>query len=131
MLKAVIVDANAISRGLLNTVLTEGSYDVVGQTHTSAQGYALALKHQPHFICIAREQVEDGNKVVEELRAKLPKTLVFMVSGTIDAPTLQGALARGVHGFIVKPFKADTVLKTVRNTIIAVVRKHQEPPASR
>jgi two-component system chemotaxis response regulator CheY len=125
MLKAVIVDANAISRGLLNTVLTDGSYDVVGQTHTSAQGYALALKHQPHFICIAREQVEDGNNVVEELRAKLPKTLIFMVSGTIDAPALQAALGRGVHGFIVKPFKADTVLKTVRNTIIAVVRKHQ------
>jgi two-component system chemotaxis response regulator CheY len=130
MLKAVIVDANAMSRGLLNTVLTEGSYDVVGQTHTSAQGYALALKHQPHFICMAREQVEDGNNVVEELRANLPKTLVFMVSGTIDAPTLQAALARGVHGFIVKPFKADTVLKTVRNTIIAVVRKHQEPPTA-
>jgi two-component system chemotaxis response regulator CheY len=130
MLKAVIVDANAISRGLLNTVLTAGSYEVVGQTHTSAQGYALALKHQPHFICIAREQVEDGNNVVEELRANLPKTLIFMVSGTIDAPALQAALACGVHGFIVKPFKADTVLKTVRNTIIAVVRKHQsEPPA--
>ena len=125
MLKAVIVDANAISRGLLNTVLTAGSYEVVGQTHTSAQGYALALKHQPHFICIAREQVEDGGNVVEELRANLPKTLIFMVSGTIDAPTLQAALARGVHGFIVKPFKADTVLKTVRNTIIALVRKHQ------
>ncbi|HEX9174491.1 MAG TPA: response regulator [Telluria sp.] len=125
MLKAVIVDANAISRGLLNTVLTEGSYNVVGQTHTSAQGYALALKHQPHFICIAREQVEDGNDVVEALRANLPKTLVFMVSGTIDAPALQAALGRGVHGFIVKPFKADTVLKTVRNTIIAVVKKHQ------
>jgi two-component system chemotaxis response regulator CheY len=125
MLKAVIVDANAISRGLLNTVLTAGSYEVVGQTHTSAQGYALALKHQPHFICIAREQVEDGNNVVEELRANLPKTLIFMVSGTIDAPALQAALARGVHGFIVKPFNADTVLKTVRNTIIAVVRKHQ------
>ena len=125
MLKAVIVDANAISRGLLNTVLTDGSYEVVGQTHTSAQGYALALKHQPHFICIAREQVEDGSKVIEELRANLPKTLIFMVSGTIDAPTLQAALVRGVHGFIVKPFKADTVLKTVRNTIIAVVRKHQ------
>lgn len=124
MLKAVIVDANAMSRGLLNTVLTDGSYNVVGQTHTGAQGYALALKHQPHFICIAREQVEDGN-VVEELRANLPKTLIFMVSGSIDAPILQAALGRGVHGFIVKPFKADAVLKTVRNTIIAVVRKHQ------
>jgi two-component system chemotaxis response regulator CheY len=125
MLKAVIVDANAISRGLLNTVLTDGSYDVVGQTHTSTLGYALAQKYHPHLICIAREQVEDGNDVVEQLRANLPKTLVFMVSGTLDAPSIQAALGRGVHGFIVKPFKADTVLKTIRNTVIAVVRKQQ------
>jgi two-component system chemotaxis response regulator CheY len=125
MLKAVIVDANAMSRALLNTVLADGSYNVVGQTHTSAQGYALALKFQPHFICIAREQVGDGNDIVEQLRVNLPKTLVFMVSGAIDAPALQAALARGVHGFIVKPFKADAVLKTIRNTVLAVVRKQQ------
>lgn len=125
MLKAVIVDASAISRGLLNTVLTDGSYDVVGQTHTGAQGYALALKHQPHFVCIAREQVEDGSQIVEQLREHLPKTLIFMVSGTLDAPTVQASVARGVHGFIVKPFKADAVLKTIRNTVIAVVKKHR------
>jgi two-component system chemotaxis response regulator CheY len=125
MLKAVIVDANAISRGLLNTVLSDGSYNVVGQTHTSALGYALALKHRPHLVCIAREQVEDGNDVVGQLRANLPKTLIFMVSGSLDAPTIQAALACGVHGFIVKPFKADTVLKTIRNTVIAMVRKQQ------
>jgi two-component system chemotaxis response regulator CheY len=125
MLKAVIVDASAVSRGLLNTVLTDGSYNVVGQTHTGPLGYALALKHHPHIFCIGREQVEDGQDVVEQLRANLPKTLVFMVSGTLDAPAIQAALARGVHGFIVKPFKADTVLKTIRNTVIAVVKKQQ------
>lgn len=125
MLKAVIVDASAISRGLLNTVLTDGGYEVVGQTHTGAHGYALALKHEPHFVCIAREQVEDGSQVVEQLRENLPKALVFMVSGTLDAPTVQASVARGVHGFIVKPFKADAVLKTIRNTVIAVVRKQQ------
>jgi two-component system chemotaxis response regulator CheY len=125
MLKAVIVDASAISRGLLNTVLTDGSYDVVGQTHTGAHGYALALKHQPHIVCVAREQVEDGSQIVEQLRENLPKALVFMVSGTLDAPTVQASVARGVHGFIVKPFKADAVLKTIRNTVIAVVKKQQ------
>jgi len=124
MLKAVLVDSNAISRGLLNTVLTEGSYEVVGQTHTGHGGMLLAAKFRPHLICIAREQVEDSD-IVEQLRATLPKTLIFMVSGTLDAPTIQGALARGVHGFIVKPFKADAVLKTIRNTVLAVVRKQQ------
>ncbi len=125
MLKAVIVDSNAISRGLLNTVLTDGGYEVVAQTHTSHSGHVLAQKHHPHIFCIAREQVEDGHDVVEQLRASMPKTMIFMVSGTLDAPAVQSALARGVQGFIVKPFKADTVLKTIRNTVLAIVKKNQ------
>ena len=36
----------------------------------------------------------------------------------------------GVSGFIVKPFMADTVLKTVRNTVIAMVRKQQQALAA-
>jgi two-component system chemotaxis response regulator CheY len=51
--------------------------------------------------------------------------MVFMVSGTLDAPTVQAALARGVQGFIVKPFNADAVLKTIRNTVLAIVRQHR------
>jgi len=125
MLKAVIVDGNAVSRAMLGTVLADGSYNVVGATHTSALGLALALKHHPHVICIAREQVDEDSDIIGQLRAALPKTLVFMVSGTLDAGAVQGALARGVHGFIVKPFKADTVLKTIRNTVIAFVKKQQ------
>ena len=56
MLKAVIVDSNAISRGLLNTVLLDGGYEVVGQTHTSTLGYALALKHHPQYHYLHRQE---------------------------------------------------------------------------
>jgi two-component system chemotaxis response regulator CheY len=125
MLKAIIIDSSAVARGLLNTVLTDGGYEVAGQGHTSALAYALALKHHPHVVCIAREQVEDGSDVVEQLRANLPKAIIFMVSGTLDATAIQAALARGVHGFIVKPFKAETVLRTIRNTVLAIVKKHR------
>ena len=116
MLKAVIIDGNAVSRGLLNTVLSEGGYEVLGLTHTSTQGYALLQKHHPHVICIALDQIEDGSNIVEQIKENYPKTLIFMVSGAIDAVTLQSALARGVNGFIVKPFKADAVLKTIKTT---------------
>jgi two-component system chemotaxis response regulator CheY len=125
MLRAVIVDASAISRSLLNTVLTEGGYSVVGQTHSGSQGYALALKFHPHFVCVAQDQVDGGEQVVEQIKASLPKTIVFMVSGALDAAALQAALARGVQGFIVRPFKADAVLKTIRSTVLATIRKQQ------
>ena len=53
MLKAVIIDSSAVARGLLNTVLLDGGYDVVGQTHTCAGGLTLLIKHNPHIVCIA------------------------------------------------------------------------------
>jgi two-component system, chemotaxis family, chemotaxis protein CheY len=125
MLKAVIIDANAVSRGLLNSVLSEGGHSVVGQTHTNSQGYALLQKFHPQLVCIAQEQVEDGSNVVEQIREHLPKTLVFMVTVPPDAATLQAALARGVHGVIVKPFKADAVLKTIKTTVLDMIKKQQ------
>lgn len=125
MLKAVIVDASAVARGLLSTVLTEGSYDVVGMTHTAPLGYLMVQKHQPHVFCIALDQVEDGSNVVEQIREHYPKTLIFMMSGALDAATLQRSMARGVNGFIIKPFNADKVLRTIRATVIAMIKKQQ------
>lgn len=129
MLKVIIIDASAVARGLLNTVLSEGGYDIVGSTHTMAQGLALATKFHPQLICIARENIEDGSGGMEELRAKLPKSLIFMVSGAIDATTIQSSLALGVNGFIVKPFKADAVLKTIRTAVLALIKRQQAPAA--
>ncbi|RFP11254.1 MULTISPECIES: response regulator [unclassified Duganella] len=125
MLKAVIIDTSAVARGLLNTVLLDGGYDVVGQTHTCASGLALLIKHNPHIVCIAREQIENGEEVVREIKTGWPKTLIFMVSSEFDAATIQAAHAMGVNGFIVKPFKADTVLNTIRNTVIAMVKRQR------
>jgi two-component system chemotaxis response regulator CheY len=123
MLKAVIIDSNAIARGLLNTVLTDGGYHVVAMTHATPLGLALVQKHVPQFVCIALDQVEDGNHIVEQIHAQFPKTIIFLVSGALNPEIIQASLARGVHGFIVKPFKADAVLKTIRATVIAAVKK--------
>ena len=55
MLKAVLIDSSAIARGLLNTVLIDGGYDVVGQEHTGVEGTVLLIKHHPQLLCISRE----------------------------------------------------------------------------
>jgi two-component system chemotaxis response regulator CheY len=62
---------------------------------------------------------------VREIRTNWPKTLIFMVSSELDAATIQSAHAMGVSGFIVKPFKADTVLNTIRNVVIAMVKRQR------
>ena len=130
MLKAIIIDSSAVARGLLNTVLQDGGYDVAGQGHTCAAGVALMIKHNPHIVCIALEQVENDLDSMREIKAKWPKALVFMVSSQLDAATIQSAHAMGVNGFIVKPFKADTVLNTIRNVVIAMVKRQRAAMAA-
>jgi two-component system, chemotaxis family, chemotaxis protein CheY len=129
MLKAVIIDGSAVARGLLNTVLTDGGYDVVGQAHTCAAGTALLIKFNPQIVCINRDQVEQDVAGMEAMRRQWPKALIFMMSSEFDAATVQRAHAMGINGFIVKPFNAGTVLKTIRNTVITMVKRQQKAQA--
>ncbi|WP_136417954.1 response regulator [Herbaspirillum sp. ST 5-3] len=126
MLKVVVIDANAISRNLLTSVLVDGGFDVVGDASSTSAGLAAMIKLKPQMICVDIGAVDaEGLERLDTLRAGLPKALVFMVSGNFDPAAVQIALERGVHGFIVKPFKSATVLNTIRKTVIKVAHQHR------
>ncbi|NMM26106.1 MAG: response regulator [Glaciimonas sp.] len=129
MLKVVVLDGNSISRDLLNTVLTNGGHHVVGDGNTSPAGLAKMIKLRPQIVCVdIGEADSDGLTLLETIRSELPKTLVFLVSGKIDSTAIQGALERGVQGFIVKPFNPQTVLTTIRNAVLKFARQQQITP---
>lgn len=127
MLKVVVIDGNVVSRNLLTSVLTSGGHHVVGGSNASSAGLAGMIKLKPQLVCIDIGQADEaGLEMLDTIRTGLPKALIFLVSGKIDSGTVQAALDRGVHGFIVKPFNAVTVLANIRNTIIKVAKQHQQ-----
>lgn len=132
MIKVVVIDANAISRNLLTTLLMNGGYDVVGDSNAGSAGITAMIKLQPQIVCIdIGTPDEEGLGKLDMVFQGLPKSLVFMVSGNFDAGTIESCAKRGVQGFIVKPFKVVTVLNTLRNAILKIARKHKtEQPGS-
>jgi len=120
-----IIDGNAISRDLLASILTNGGHEVVGGANTSPAGLARMIKLQPQVVCIDIGHAEEGMALLDTLREALPKVVLFFVSGQLDATAVQDALAHGVHGFIVKPFNATSVLSSIRNTILKLARQHK------
>lgn len=131
MLKVVVIDANAISRNLLTSVLVNDGYDVIGDATLNSAGLAAMIKLNPQIVCIDIGQVDaQGLEKLDTIRAGLPKALVFMVSGTLDAAAIDSTLQHGVHGFIVKPFNAGTVLTSIRRTIIKLAQQHRKEMAS-
>ncbi|MGZ3238911.1 MAG: ANTAR domain-containing response regulator [Burkholderiaceae bacterium] len=130
MLKVVIIDGNAISRNLLTSVLTTGGYEVIGDSNTSSAGIASMVKLQPQILCVDTGDAENnGMNMLESLRDTFPKALIFMVAAKMDSDRVQSALQRGVHGFIVKPFNAVTVLMTIRNAVIKLAKQQTAKPA--
>lgn len=127
MLRVVVIDANAISRNLLTSVLTNGSFDVVGDSNPSSAGIASMIKLQPQMVCIDIGTAdEEGLTKIDTLRNALPKAVLFLSSGKFDPDFVQKAVGRGVHGFIVKPFKPDTVLKIIRTTVIKFAKQQRQ-----
>ena len=121
MLRAYILDNQAVARNLLATVLTNGGHEVVGDGNHSATNIARMVKLQPQIVCVdIGEPDQTGLALLDNLRSQLPKALIFLVSAKIDAETIQAAQTRGVVGFIVKPFNAVAVLMSIRNTILRI-----------
>jgi two-component system chemotaxis response regulator CheY len=126
MLKVVIIDGSAISRNLLSTILINGGHEVIGDSNTSAAGLARMIKLRPQIVCIDIGHAEDGGmETLDTIQSALPKALIFMISSKFEPDFIQSALQRGVHGFIVKPFNAATVLANIRNAILKIARQQK------
>lgn len=126
MLKAIILDNQAVARDLLASVLNNGGHEVVGGSNTNVSNLARLVKLQPQIVCVdIGETNGDGLALLDSLRKELPKALIFLVSAKIDADIIQQVQQHGVSGFIVKPFNATAVLTSIRNTIIRIATKQR------
>lgn len=126
MLKTVILDANAVARNLLTSVLVNGGHEVVGDANLTPASLARILKLKPQVVCVdIGETDEEGLALLDKIKSEMPKALLFLVSSKIDATVLQAAQQRGVHGFIVKPFNSVAVLSSIRNTIIRIAKQQR------
>lgn len=126
MLKAVILDANAIARNLLTSVLNNGGHEVIADANLAPASLARVIRLRPQIVCIdLGETNEAGWAIITQLRTELPKSLLFLVSSGINAVLIQEAQQRGVHGFIVKPFNSVAVLTSIRNTILRIAKQQR------
>lgn len=126
MLKAIILDNQAVTRNLLGSVLTTGGHEVVGDANTNSSNLARMVKLQPQIVCVdIGEANGEGLALLDSLRKELPKALIFLVSSKIDAATIQSAQQHGVSGFIVKPFNSVAVLNSIRNTILRIAKQQK------
>lgn len=118
-MNVLIIDDNEMTRTLLRTILSADGYTVVGEASNSKNGLEQALRLKPQVVCLDI-LMPDGSGVdlLKEIKKELPKTVVMMVTSQRDVETVKACLASGATGFILKPFNAGIVTKTVKEAVI-------------
>ena len=115
----MIVDDEAFVTLLALRVLTDDGYRVI----TARDGFECLniykrLKEKISLIIMDFTMpIMDGSEVFDELRLINPRVCVVLSSGFTEQEKLRGMLARGLRGFIPKPYTQQKLLLQVRTTL--------------
>ena len=115
-LRFVIVDDAIFMRTVLNKMLQEEQFEVVGEAGNGLEAIKIAKDQQPDIVTLDITMPEmDGIQAVSEILAVSPNTKIIMCSAMGQQAMVIEAIKRGAKDFIVKPFEKSRVLQAVQN----------------
>jgi len=116
MKRVLIVDDAAFMRVSIKNMLSRHDYEIVGEAEN---GKVAIIKYQelkPDIVTMDITMPEmDGLASLKEILALDPSANVIMVSAMGQESMVREAVLAGAKGFIVKPFKEDTILSAFQN----------------
>jgi two-component system, chemotaxis family, chemotaxis protein CheY len=117
-MRAIVVDDNAVVRELVRAILRSRHHEVVGEATGGSTVLKLCAELNPDIVLLdINLNGSSGLDVLADLRSKHPSLPVVMISGEATSSTVVKARAMGAHGFVVKPFNAERMLKAMDRAI--------------
>lgn len=129
----MIVDDEELVTILAQRVLAEAGYRVVvaRDGFQAIRNYRLLMNRISLIILDFTMPVMDGSDVFNELREMNPKVPVVLSSGFAEQERLRAMLAKGLRGFIPKPYTQQKLLQQIRSTLDAIAAESSPVPVRR
>lgn len=116
MKKILVVDDAAFMRVSIKKMLTNNGYEVVGEAENGKVAIQKYEELSPDVITLDITMPEmDGLACLKEILAIDPAANVIMVSAMGQEGMVREAVLSGAKGFIVKPFKEDVLMESLKN----------------
>src|SRR5688572_9934562 len=128
--KILIVDDNRIIREVLRGLIRhDEQLQVVGVAANGESALEMIAQLKPDLVCcdILMPGL-DGIAVLRAIHAAHPGTRVIVVSGESRPDIVSKALKAGASGFVVKPFNAEKVLRSIHTALAAPVPACEPEP---
>lgn len=118
MKKVLVVDDAAFMRLSIRNMLQDTGYEVVGEAENGREAVEKYVELKPDIVTMdITMPVMTGIEAVKAIIKIDPKATVIMLSAMGQEQMVKDAILSGAKSFIVKPFKAEILLKTVSQFI--------------
>jgi pilus assembly protein CpaE len=132
-LSAYIVEADAELSRRLRAALGAAGFDVLGVSFTAAHALGVVLSTCPDVILldVGTTAGADPVEIVRRIATSCPRAHVIVTGAGSAGLTLSRAVAAGAHSFVLKPYRVEDVLITLREALATQVQAPAAPPPPR
>lgn len=111
----LVDDQQLLRRGLAMLLSTVEGVEIVAQAADGAEALAVIARHGPDVVLSdVRMPGIDGIELVERCRDEHPGLPVLLLTTFEDGTAVQGALAAGAAGFLLKDTSTDALAEAIR-----------------
>lgn len=113
--RVLIVDDAAFMRLAIRNMLEKNGFEVIGEAENGAIGLKKYMECRPDIVTMDITMPEmSGIEALKAIRQHDPKAKVVMVSAMGQESAIKEAVINGAKSFIVKPFREEHVLQTLK-----------------
>jgi len=117
-IRVMVVDDALFMRNILKDIFVRHGYEVVAEAENGDTALQLYQERNPDLVTMDIVMPKkSGIEALQEIMAADPDAHVIMVSALGQDALVLEAVEAGARDFIVKPFKEDKVLETVRRVV--------------
>ncbi len=118
MAKILLVDDAAFMRMMLKNTLTQAGYTDLLEAEDGAKAVEIYTAEKPDLVFMDITMPnKDGLETLKEIKAMDPKATIVMCSAMGQETMVMDSIKSGAKDFIVKPFKPERILSTVKKIL--------------
>ncbi|MCI8292896.1 MAG: response regulator [Hespellia sp.] len=118
MAKILLVDDAAFMRMMLKTTLTQAGYTDLFEAEDGVKAVEVYSAEKPDLVFMDITMPnKDGLETLKEIKAMDPGATIVMCSAMGQETMVMDSIKSGAKDFIVKPFKPERILSTVKKIL--------------